>query len=122
MVTGAPGVAVIGGDPPWSCRDGPPPGGVNRCLEKGNAVLLGMLPGIVRVGCEDGATDDADDAAAARRRGGGAMSLTGVQAGTLSRAETVLAALDDEQRAAAQAVTGPVCILAGAGTGKTRTI
>jgi DNA helicase-2/ATP-dependent DNA helicase PcrA len=39
-----------------------------------------------------------------------------------SRAEAVLASLDDEQRAAAQAVTGPVCILAGAGTGKTRTI
>ena len=40
----------------------------------------------------------------------------------LSGAEAVLAGLDDEQRAAAQAVTGPVCILAGAGTGKTRTI
>jgi DNA helicase-2/ATP-dependent DNA helicase PcrA len=39
-----------------------------------------------------------------------------------SRAEDVLAGLDEEQRAAAQAVTGPVCILAGAGTGKTRTI
>src|SRR4051812_50187312 len=37
-------------------------------------------------------------------------------------AEAVLAGLDDEQRTAAQAVTGPVCILAGAGTGKTRTI
>ena len=36
--------------------------------------------------------------------------------------ESVLAALDPEQRAAAQAVRGPVCILAGAGTGKTRTI
>ena len=36
--------------------------------------------------------------------------------------EDVLAALDPEQRAAAQAVSGPVCILAGAGTGKTRTI
>ena len=34
----------------------------------------------------------------------------------------VLAALDPEQRAAALAVSGPVCILAGAGTGKTRTI
>ncbi|MGY1721973.1 ATP-dependent helicase [Blastococcus sp. SYSU DS0533] len=37
-------------------------------------------------------------------------------------AEAVLDGLDDEQRAAAQAVQGPVCILAGAGTGKTRTI
>jgi DNA helicase II / ATP-dependent DNA helicase PcrA len=30
--------------------------------------------------------------------------------------------LDEEQRAAASAVTGPVCIVAGAGTGKTRTV
>ncbi len=37
-------------------------------------------------------------------------------------ADDVLAALDPEQRIAAQAVRGPVCILAGAGTGKTRTI
>ena len=37
-------------------------------------------------------------------------------------AEHVLAGLDPEQRAAAEAVRGPVCILAGAGTGKTRAI
>src|SRR5450759_238463 len=37
-------------------------------------------------------------------------------------AEAVLAALDPEQRTAVLAVRGPVCILAGAGTGKTRTI
>ncbi|MDQ6874258.1 MAG: ATP-dependent DNA helicase UvrD2 [Actinomycetota bacterium] len=36
--------------------------------------------------------------------------------------ERVLGDLDDEQRAAVLAVRGPVCILAGAGTGKTRTI
>jgi DNA helicase II / ATP-dependent DNA helicase PcrA len=36
--------------------------------------------------------------------------------------EAVLAGLDPEQRAAAVAVRGPVCILAGAGTGKTRAI
>src|SRR5579884_818640 len=30
--------------------------------------------------------------------------------------------LDPEQRAAAEAVRGPVCIIAGAGTGKTRTV
>ena len=36
--------------------------------------------------------------------------------------DAVLAALDPEQQAAASAVRGPVVILAGAGTGKTRTI
>lgn len=37
-------------------------------------------------------------------------------------ADAVLAGLDPEQREAAQAIRGPVCILAGAGTGKTRAI
>ncbi|HEY3715735.1 MAG TPA: UvrD-helicase domain-containing protein [Jatrophihabitantaceae bacterium] len=40
----------------------------------------------------------------------------------MSDAEVVLEGLDPEQRAAASAVRGPVCILAGAGTGKTRAI
>ncbi|WP_329104230.1 ATP-dependent DNA helicase UvrD2 [Micromonospora sp. NBC_01699] len=39
-----------------------------------------------------------------------------------SSAERVLAGLDPEQRAAVTAPAGPVCILAGAGTGKTRAI
>jgi DNA helicase II / ATP-dependent DNA helicase PcrA len=37
-------------------------------------------------------------------------------------AQRVLADLDDEQRAAVAAPAGPVCVLAGAGTGKTRAI
>jgi DNA helicase-2/ATP-dependent DNA helicase PcrA len=37
-------------------------------------------------------------------------------------ADAVLGGLDPEQEQAARAVRGPVCILAGAGTGKTRTI
>lgn len=40
----------------------------------------------------------------------------------MSEADALLAALDDEQRQAATALLGPVCILAGAGTGKTRAI
>jgi len=36
--------------------------------------------------------------------------------------DDILAALDPEQREVAQALTGPVCVLAGAGTGKTRAI
>src|SRR3954464_10033430 len=39
-----------------------------------------------------------------------------------SRLIDLAEALDPEQRAAAEAVRGPVCILAGAGTGKTRAI
>lgn len=40
----------------------------------------------------------------------------------MSRADAVLAALDPEQRAVASAPRGPMCVLAGAGTGKTRAI
>lgn len=37
-------------------------------------------------------------------------------------AEAILDALDPDQREVAEALTGPVCVLAGAGTGKTRAI
>src|SRR6201990_327723 len=37
-------------------------------------------------------------------------------------ADSLVADLDDEQREAVLAPRGPVCVLAGAGTGKTRTI
>ena len=40
----------------------------------------------------------------------------------LDACSRVLAGLDEEQRAAVQAPLGPVCILAGAGTGKTRAV
>ncbi|MDR8412753.1 ATP-dependent DNA helicase UvrD2 [Nonomuraea sp. 3-1Str] len=40
----------------------------------------------------------------------------------MSSVDDVLSGLDPEQRAVAEAVRGPVCVLAGAGTGKTRAI
>ncbi|MFN8075850.1 MAG: ATP-dependent DNA helicase UvrD2 [Kineosporiaceae bacterium] len=49
------------------------------------------------------------------------MTLIPLEAAETS-AERVLAALDPEQRAVAEALRGPVCVLAGAGTGKTRAI
>src|SRR3954469_15011803 len=121
MVTGAPGVEDIGWNPPWSCRERSTPGRVEMRSRRGNAGPLGMLPGKVRICCEDGATAGRGRRVRADRKEP-AMSLSEASTGTLSRAESVLAALDEEQRAAAQAVSGPVCILAGAGTGKTRTI
>ncbi len=42
--------------------------------------------------------------------------------GNSGTARAVLAALDDDQRVAVTAAAGPLCILAGAGTGKTRAI
>jgi DNA helicase-2/ATP-dependent DNA helicase PcrA len=43
-------------------------------------------------------------------------------AGAATGPDAVLAALDPEQREVALAVRGPVCVLAGAGTGKTRAV
>jgi DNA helicase II / ATP-dependent DNA helicase PcrA len=54
-------------------------------------------------------------------QGGGSPPGTGSRPGPAGP-DAVLAALDPEQRAVALAARGPVCVLAGAGTGKTRAI
>ena len=40
----------------------------------------------------------------------------------MASAEEILDSLDDDQRKVALATRGPVCVIAGAGTGKTRAI
>ncbi|HAM26775.1 MAG TPA: ATP-dependent DNA helicase, partial [Microbacteriaceae bacterium] len=40
----------------------------------------------------------------------------------MTSAESLLDGLDNEQRVAAESLLGPLCLLAGAGTGKTRAI
>ena len=53
--------------------------------------------------------------------GRGALSSVG-PAMMCTMPDTILSALDPDQRAVAEVVRGPVCVLAGAGTGKTRAI
>jgi DNA helicase-2/ATP-dependent DNA helicase PcrA len=50
------------------------------------------------------------------------MTSSSATARAVPTADEVLARLDPEQRAVATALHGPVCVLAGAGTGKTRAI
>jgi len=58
------------------------------------------------------------------RRGAtaGLSAITAKMDGMPVLEESLIAELDDEQREAVLAPRGPVCVLAGAGTGKTRTI
>src|SRR5215472_7269794 len=50
------------------------------------------------------------------------MATDAARGAPMDYADAVLAALDPEQREVALAVRGPVCVLAGAGTGKTRAV
>ena len=57
-----------------------------------------------------------------RPREGGGEAGGDVTDAVLGTSEALLAGLDPEQREVALAARGPVCVLAGAGTGKTRAI
>jgi len=54
--------------------------------------------------------------------GESSVNLEGISTSGSQRADEILAALDNDQRVVALATRGPVCVIAGAGTGKTRAI
>jgi DNA helicase-2/ATP-dependent DNA helicase PcrA len=54
--------------------------------------------------------------------GESSVNLEGISSSGSQRADEILAALDNDQRVVALATRGPVCVIAGAGTGKTRAI
>ena len=61
-------------------------------------------------------------APAAPQAGGGSISQKAAQAGQARRLEPLLGGLNEEQGAAVTAEDGPLLLLAGAGTGKTRAL
>jgi DNA helicase-2/ATP-dependent DNA helicase PcrA len=71
---------------------------------------------------EAGRQESAGPGAARPSAGEGAARPSAGEGAARPSADAVLAALDPEQRQVAQALSGPVCVLAGAGTGKTRAI
>ena len=118
MVTAVVGGAHRVGSSLVVSAPGPPPGGWHASFRTER-----RAPGDASRGCRHGLGGSQSDVGMPGGRADAGMAgRSATAAGAPARAEAVLAGLDEQQRAAAQAVTGPVCILAGAGTGKTRTI
>ncbi|MEI2733295.1 MAG: ATP-dependent DNA helicase UvrD2 [Dermatophilaceae bacterium] len=92
----------------------PPPPGIPVAPEARETAGSGGLDGAPR----------ARPSAAPRetRRPAGRSGATGESGELLDRADAALSALDPEQREVAANPLGPMCVLAGAGTGKTRAI
>src|SRR3954470_22422195 len=87
---------------------------LNRCVA---GILPGRFPTLVvhRRGPGRGAAGVGDERI-------GSMSAHPSQPPAAPSSDDILAALDPEQRLVAASPSGPMCVLAGAGTGKTRAI
>ncbi len=105
MTAPAAGAAASAGSAPAQARSASAPG-------RSGAGLAAGGDGLAAGG--DGLTASGDGLTASR----GGLTASGAADGP----EAVLASLDPEQRQVALAARGPVCVLAGAGTGKTRAV
>ncbi|WP_239404593.1 UvrD-helicase domain-containing protein [Frankia sp. Cj3] len=118
----APSTPTAEGGRPEATKDAGGPAGATRSAQgnarraKRSALAPSVLPAAGRTVPKTAATSAATAAAPA------APAPTGVGASAGPAGSSILAGLDAEQRAAAAVIRGPLLIIAGPGTGKTRTL
>ncbi len=107
-------------EPPRARAAAPGPGAATGAVTGTGAVTVAGTGAAAGTGTGTGAAAGTGTVAGTAA---GAVTVTGTGSGAATDAgSTILAALDPDQRAAAAITRGPLLILAGPGTGKTRTL